>query len=540
MVKTSSSLLSFSLLALLVFSVLANVYILRSVDAQSPYELSKITGFTEDIVAIDYVSGTGILWVLTSEVDGSFRIGHLYSVNATSEVIITSTQVWNSTASNSALYDMDCSSQYCYVAKGDAVVDTGETGIMFRVDISAGDGTAIAPGAADLNNDGNIYNFATVGLSSAGVFGGQTVMYGRHFATSGTSAVVETMDALYLDWSVLTPSSLTVSGLANSGHSLYEIRHSQNSAPNNFIVGAVDSAAAGAVYHYDLDAGTLVCIDTTSVIDGGAVVPDPIDLGLFYSGQASGVINVRSLTDCLSDYTLSGTVTGLANTVFDMSIVEIGETKYLIARDSGTGGAISFMPWNGTAFDDYDFIVYSVPTASQGLSGTGTLSNLKPNVGKLTHGFEVGKMFVPMTGSDRAVFVVDIGSAFEEGEEGDDGYGNPAGGGGTSSGLTVDLVNAPDDFLTGLLNVDTEQANMIATGIVHGLFLIVPMIYMISGAKKGGQTPQIPLFVWAILALMAGGISVSLGWMPILFLFAEIVLIVAAFAFLVSRGVGIT
>lgn len=546
MVKTSSSLLSFSLLAMVILYSLANVYTLRPVEAQSPYALSKITGFNEDIVGADYDPIENILWVLTTADEGSFQVARMYSVNATTDDIITSAVVFNQTDTNNQYYDFGCNYPYCYFVDGadDAALPGGH---VFRADIT--DATANLNSAIDVSQavqtSGAVAADPTdLHVTTAGSFGGSTLVYTiNSYATNTAVIQFARLDGLTPDLDAISDDVDTLFSGASAVRGIIQSDWSKRSAPEfDFAAIGTGSSSAG-LYVYSMDADSLTCgpVSISDVDTESGIVIDHIDYGNVYIGLANGDIGVRRMSDCAHLYTIDAADTGLSNTVFDFTIVNIGEEKYLVARDIGTGGNISFMPWNGTAFTTYDFIINSVPSSSQGDAGQGvsSVSQRNPTIGMIVNAFDAGKMYIPMTNTDRAVLVIDIASSFLGGDDDPDGFENPATGGG-SSGMVVDLVNAPDTFLTGLLTVDTEQANMIATGIVHGLFLIVPMLYMMSAAKKGGQTPQIPLFVWAILALMAGGICVSLGWMPILFLFAEVVVIVAAFAFLVSRGVGIT
>lgn len=539
MERPSYSPLSFSILALLVVMVFAPVYLSQVATAQSPYELSKITGFgSGDIIGADYDEIEDVLWVMTSQDTGSFRIGRAYSVNATTDAVITNAVVYNETNTANVLLDFDCNYPFCYFTHGSGT--SNEDGEVYRFSIvttTATINTSIDKTLANSSDD-----YAYLVAAESGSFGGTNLIFSRVVNSGGTTTLRgATFDGLSVDMDASSPLTKTFdSGLASHNHYFTSMKWSLRNAPDNDVFGSaiVTNGATQAVYVYSLDGDAPACENLTVSNDSlyGGVVPDHVDYNYFYVGAASGNIHAFNIDDCTAAYSITSAETGLSNDVFDLSIIEIADTKYLVARDVGSGGNISFMPYNEATdeFETYDFLINSAPSSQQGNAGTGTQTISHTTVGRIVNGYDVGKMFIPMTNTDRAILVIDIGSSFEEEEE-EGGYNQDGGEGGNA--LTIDLVNAPENFLSDMLTVDTETANMIATGIVHAIFLIAPMAMVIS---KGGDTKHVPLFVWAILALMAGGICVALGWMPLLFLFAEIVIIAASFAFLMSRGVSVS
>lgn len=504
---------STALLSVLLALVLASFVAMlpAPASAQSPYELSKITGFSQDITGADYDPIENILWVLTQELSGSNVLGRMVAVNATDDSIISTTLVYNSSGTNTQrMFGFSCNYPYCYSGIGGTAA-TATNGNILRFDI-----TSTTPTHDTVLDRSILLSGVGEGLvTAAGSFGGSTLFVGTSLGSStATTSQMWIMDGLYFNWTALgTPVTENWATTGSQAKNVADIAWSGLSAPNFDLAISYNSNGVNNVGVYSADTDVFTCtgaVGGASDVNGGVVI-DHVDYGSFYVGKQSGTISVRSMSACTETYIIPATTTGLANTVFDMTIVDIGETKYLVARDVGTGGSISFMPWNGTHFDDYEFIVNSVPSSTQGNGGFSQHTTKNPTIGKIVNAFEVDKMFVPMTNTDRAVLVIDLGTPSGEG-------GIPGGFSGTvcvdfngddiidscydsSEGvidvpfadvppLMDDIENYAPFFLASMTGIDGEAANIL-------LGIIAPMgIIMMLGAVH--KKVELPAFVFGI------------------------------------------
>lgn len=84
----------------------------------------------------------------------------------------------------------------------------------------------------------------------------------------------------------------------------------------------------------------------------------------------------------------------------------------------------------------------------------------------------------------------------------------------------------------GVFGLNTTVTGLIASAVVH---LIVIVGFAVIFAKVNAQ---VPLFVYAFLMLIAGGICAAIGFMPLLYFFAELAAVVGGFAFIMSKGMA--
>lgn len=95
-----------------------------------------------------------------------------------------------------------------------------------------------------------------------------------------------------------------------------------------------------------------------------------------------------------------------------------------------------------------------------------------------------------------------------------------------------------DDTAASLTNslqmfgLNEDAAGLVGAMIIHLLFVGI-MAFVTMKSRM-----QVPMFAWAFIFLLSGGISAALGLMDLLYFFAELVVIVAAFAFMLAKGVG--
>lgn len=87
----------------------------------------------------------------------------------------------------------------------------------------------------------------------------------------------------------------------------------------------------------------------------------------------------------------------------------------------------------------------------------------------------------------------------------------------------------PAFFASAGLNDDA--ANLVAAILVHAILVFTMMFF----AWKLHQSP--PMFMWVAVLVFGGGLSAAIGFMPLIYFFIEIALVVGAVAAMVKAGV---
>lgn len=93
----------------------------------------------------------------------------------------------------------------------------------------------------------------------------------------------------------------------------------------------------------------------------------------------------------------------------------------------------------------------------------------------------------------------------------------------------------PRDSIPGFFQVfgfGSDAADLIATTIIHAI-----VVFGIPGAFFVMTKVNPPFFVWVFAMVLGGGLSAAIGFMPLLFFFVEVALIVGAVAALIKTGV---
>lgn len=100
--------------------------------------------------------------------------------------------------------------------------------------------------------------------------------------------------------------------------------------------------------------------------------------------------------------------------------------------------------------------------------------------------------------------------------------------------LVGPVSESAPNFIRAITGLNLDTAILVLSTIVHALVVFGPTIPWVMATKK---TP--PMFVWAFLMVLAGGISVAGAGMPLLFFFVELALVVGGVAAMVKQGVGL-